>query len=80
MTHDFIDRYRDRLGVEPICKVLQVAPSAYRRRAARRRNPALRSARAQRDERLTGDIQRVWQTNLQVYGVRKAARVKIVVA
>ena len=70
MTHDFIDMHRDRLGVEPICKVLQVAPSAYRRRVARQRNPGLRSPRALRDERLIRDIQRVWQANLRVYGVR----------
>ena len=53
---------------------MQVAPSAYRRRVARRRNPDLRSARALRDERLIGDIQRVWQANLRVYGVRKVWR------
>jgi len=34
------------------CKVLQVAPSAYRRHAARRRDPSLRSQRGQRDEQL----------------------------
>lgn len=66
MTHDFIDMHRDRLGVEPICKVLQVAPSAYRRRVARRRDPDLRSPRALRDERVIGEIQRVWQANLRV--------------
>jgi hypothetical protein len=36
----FIDEHRERFGVEPICEVLQVAPSAYWRHAARRRNPA----------------------------------------
>lgn len=25
----FIDQHRERFGVEPICKLLQVAPSAY---------------------------------------------------
>ena len=74
MTHDFIDMHRSRLGVEPICKVLQVAPSAYRRRVARQRNPGLRSPRVLRDERLIKDIQRVWQANLRVYGVRKVWR------
>lgn len=44
-----IDQHRDTYGVEPICNVLQVAPSAYRRHAARRRNPDLRSARTQHD-------------------------------
>ncbi len=53
---------------------MQVAPSAYRRHAARARNPALRSARAQRDERLIPDIRRIWQTNLGVYGADKVWR------
>ncbi len=51
--------------------MLQVAPSAYRRHAARRRNPDLRSARAKRDEVLMPEVERVWQTNLQVYGADK---------
>ncbi|WP_373605811.1 IS3 family transposase [Nitrosomonas eutropha] len=67
----YIDRHRDVYGVEPICKVLQVAPSAYRRHAARQRCPKLRSARSQRDEGLMAEIRRVWQANMQVYGVRK---------
>lgn len=70
----FIDTHRDRFGVEPICRVLQVAPSAYRRAVARRRNPALRCARARRDEVLAGQVERVWQANLQVYGARKVWR------
>ena len=41
---------------------------------ARRRDPDLRSTRALRDERLIGDIQRVWQANQRVYGVRKVWR------
>jgi len=53
---------------------LQVAPSAYRRHAARQRNPELRSARANRDERLMPHIERVWQANLQVYGADKVWR------
>jgi transposase InsO family protein len=51
--------------------VLQVAPSAYRRHAARQRNPDLRSARAKRDEVLMPEIERIWQANLQVYGADK---------
>lgn len=70
----FIDVHRERFGVEPICKVLQVAPSAYRRMVARRRDPALRCARARRDEVLDGHIDRIWQANLQVYGARKVWR------
>ncbi|WP_347887816.1 IS3 family transposase [Nitrosomonas europaea] len=67
----YIDQYRSIYGVEPVCKVLQVAPSAYWRHAARQRYPQLRSARARRDELLMADIGRVWQANMQVYGARK---------
>ena len=51
--------------------MLQIAPSAYRRHAARQRNPELRSARAKRDEVLMPEIERVWQANLEVYGADK---------
>jgi len=70
----YIDQQRSMYGVEPICKVLQVAPSAYRRHAKRRCDSSLRSQRAQRDEHLTADIQRVWQENLGVYGADKVWR------
>jgi len=66
-----VDEHRDVHGVEPICAVLQIAPSAYRRYAARRRNPQLLSARAQRDAALMSTIERVWNDNLQVYGADK---------
>ena len=68
---DFVDKYRDTYGVEPICKVLQIAPSGYRRRAAHQRKPELRCARSKRDDTLMPQIQQVWQTNLQVYGADK---------
>ncbi|WP_373298277.1 IS3 family transposase [Paludibacterium paludis] len=70
----FIDTHRDTLGVEPICRVLQVAPSAYRRYVARQRDPALRSPRAQRDDRLIVEIERVRQVNQQGYGADKVWR------
>jgi len=50
---------------------LQIAPSAYRRHAARLRNPALRSLRAQQDAVLAPQVQRVWQQNFQAYGADK---------
>jgi putative transposase len=50
---------------------LQIAPSCYRRHAAQIRNPALRCARAQRDDELIPEIQRVWHANWQVYGADK---------
>lgn len=67
----FIDRYRHAYGVEPICRVMQVAPSGYWRHAAQQRNSALRCARIQRDDVLSVDIERVWQANLQVYGATR---------
>jgi transposase InsO family protein len=67
----FVDEHRAVHGVEPICEVLQIAPSAYRRHAARAREPALRSARAQRDVKLLPTIERVWNDNQQVYGADK---------
>ncbi len=68
---NFVDQHRNTYGVEPICKVLQIAPSGYRRHAAQRRNPALRCDRARRDEMLMTQIERVWQANMQVYGADK---------
>jgi putative transposase len=65
----FIEVHRDRWGVEPICRVLQVAPSTYY--AARGRPP---SARALGDAQLKVDIKRVWDANFQVYGARKVWR------
>jgi len=70
----FVDKHRDVHGVEPICRVLQIAPSGYRRHAARLRTPALCSQRAQRDAALTPHIERVWRANLQVYGAKKVWR------
>ena len=70
----FVDEQRATYGVEPICKALQIAPSGYRRHAARRRNPTLDSARARRDAALVMDIERVWHANLQVYGADKVWR------
>lgn len=70
----FLDEYRDIHGVEPICKVLPIAPSTYRLHAARQADPDRRSARAKRDERLREQIQQVWHDNFQVYGARKVWR------
>jgi transposase InsO family protein len=70
----FIDDHRAEHGVEPICKVLPIAPSTYHDHKVRQRDPERRSARAKRDDRLCVDIQRVWDENLQVYGARKVWR------
>jgi transposase InsO family protein len=67
----FIDDHRAVYGVEPICKVLPIAPSTYYLYAAHRANPELRSARTRRDEALRQQIGRVWEENFQTYGARK---------
>lgn len=66
-----VDEHREVHGVEPMCRVLQIAPSAYRRHAARLRTPSLQSVRPQRDAALMPSIERVWNDNLQVYGADK---------
>ena len=66
-----VDEHREVHGVEPMCRVLQIAPSAYRRHAARLRDAQLLSVRAQRDAALMPTIERVWNDNLQVYGADK---------
>ena len=70
----FIDEHRDAYGVEPICKVLPIAPSTYYLHAARQSQPALLPVRVQRDEQLLLQIQQIWDDNFQVYGVRKVWR------
>lgn len=67
----FIDDHREAHGVEPICKVLPIAPSTYHEHAAKRRDPARLSVRARRDEALKVEVRRVFAENFQVYGVRK---------
>jgi len=69
---DFIEDHRAEHGVEPICRVLPIAPSTYYEHRAKRLEPELRSARAKRDEELEVDIRRVWDESLGgVYGARK---------
>ena len=62
----YIDGYRDRFGVEPICDTLQVAPSTYY--SAKARRPC---RRAIQDGELAGHIRRVFEENYGVYGARK---------
>jgi putative transposase len=65
---DYIDGHRDEFGVEPICKVLQVAPSTYYAAHQRRENP---SARALRDATMMGVLMVLWVANRKVYGAHK---------
>jgi len=67
----FIEEHRDVFGVEPICKVLPLAPSTYYERLAITKNPDRASTRAKSDADICGEIERVWQENRKVYGARK---------
>ena len=70
----FIDDHRDAYGVEPICKVLPIAPSTYHAQVAKRLDLAKCSVRARRDAALKLEIRRVFEENFGVYGVRKVWR------
>ena len=70
----FIDDHRDVYGVEPICKVLPIAPSTDHAHVARRADPEKLPRRAKRDEALKAQIRRVFEENFRVYGVRKVWR------
>ncbi len=67
----FIDDHRGDYGVEPICKVLPIAPSTYHDHVAKRLDPSRLSARAKRDEAMKVEVHRVFEENFRVYGVRK---------
>jgi len=70
----FIDAHRGDYGVEPICRVLPIAPSTYHDHAAKQRDPARLPPRAQRDLALKPAILRVHAENFGVYGVREVWR------
>ena len=71
---DFVDEQRDDYGVEPICKVLPIAPSTYYEQKTRQADPGRLPPRVRRDRALCEEIQRVWDENFQVYGAYKAWR------
>jgi putative transposase len=67
----FIDDHRAQFGVEPICRVLPIAPSTYFRHKSLARDPDRRSTRALGDHVLRAIIRAIWTENHQVYGPRK---------
>ena len=71
---DFINEHCAIHGVEPICRVLPIAPSTYHAHAARRADPGRLPARAHRDAAVKIEIGRVYDENFRVYGVRKVWR------
>ena len=70
----FIDDHRNVYGVEPICRVLPIALSTYYAYAVVARDPSRASDRGRRDAELMPELQRIWQENFRVYGVRKLWR------
>ena len=70
----FIDDHRGTYGVEPIARVLPIAPSTYYQHKVHESDPGSRSARARRDDELRGEIRRVFEANYRVYGVHKVWR------
>lgn len=70
----FIEEHRGVYGVEPICRVLPIAPSTYYRHAAMQADPELRPNRWWKDQALSREIRRVFEENKAVYGVRKVWR------
>ena len=67
----FIDDHREEYGVEPICRVLPIAPSTYHEQKARQADPSRLPGRVVRDGELRTEIERVWKENRSVYGARK---------
>jgi putative transposase len=67
----FIDEYRVAYGVEPICKVLPIAPSTYFAHTQRLADPSKAPPRVRRDVGLCHQIRRIFDENFEVYGARK---------
>ena len=67
----FIKEHRDVCGVEPICRVLQIAPSTFYKHLAVERDPGLASDRTKRDAELRPEMKQVWEDNRSVYGARQ---------
>jgi putative transposase len=62
----FVEEHRERLGVEPICKTLEISASAYYQR-----RKGERSVRSLEDERLSGLITEIHEANYCAYGYRR---------
>jgi len=70
----FLDDHRETYGVEPICRLLPIAPSTYHEAKARQADPSRLPERLVRDAELREEIERVWKENRSVYGARKVWR------
>jgi hypothetical protein len=63
----FIEDHRNDLGVEPICRVIKIAPSTYSDHLAKKSDPSRLSDRAKRDLKLRPEIERIFEENYSVY-------------
>ena len=62
----FIEDHRDDHGVEPICRVLPIAPATFYHNMAKRADPSRLSDRTKRDAELKPEIEQVFEQNLNV--------------
>jgi putative transposase len=69
-----MEAHMREFGVEPMCRVLQIAPSTWYEHARRKADPGRLPRRAKRDGELSVHIRRVFEDNFGVYGVRKVWR------
>jgi len=74
MMVTFVDSNKAEYGVELICRQIQIAPSSYYEHKRRERDPDRLPDRIKRDMKLELEIQRGWEDNFRVYGVRKVWR------
>ena len=72
--YQFVDQHRAEYGVEPICRVLEIAPSAYRAYTAQQRDPSKRSPRRQREAVLRPQVHAAFEASGRRYGARKIER------
>ena len=67
----FIDDNKQFYGIEPICRILPIAPSTYHRAKDLSDNPEKHSQRQWHDDFYISGIRRIWLDSKGRYGVRK---------
>lgn len=70
----FIDEHRDVYGVDPICRELPIALSQYSEAKRRSRDPFCLPRRLRKEQRLMGEIKRVYLASGERYGAQKGWR------
>lgn len=69
--YEFVEKHRGAYGVEPICAVLEIAPSSYYEARLQARDASRRALRVQRDAVVREEVRRVWNESEGLYGARK---------